>query len=186
MSITRWRCIEDFKMDHGDTAFIAGNVYERENGLFKSEVTLGYTHVISNDLIAKHFVQVSDYITIISGTQALGKRVYICGPISGLPDGNKPAFEAADKMIREHGFHPINPHVLCLDIVRSHQGTEQDLWTKCMKRDITYMLDCDFVVLLNGWHKSRGAMVEINTASAVGIPCIPLTEFLNKYAPVQD
>jgi nucleoside 2-deoxyribosyltransferase len=116
----------------------------------------------------------------------MSSKVYICGPISGLPDDNKPAFEAAEKIIRERGFQPINPHVLCFDIVLAHEGTPEELWKKCMKRDISYMLDCDLVVLLNGWHKSRGAMVEINTASAVGIQCITIKEFLAFYAPVQD
>ncbi len=113
-------------------------------------------------------------------------KVYICGPISGLPDNNKPAFEAAANLINSNYFQAINPHVLCIDIVHSHKGTPEELWTKCMKRDITYMLDCDFVVLLPGWHKSRGAMVEINTAAAVGIPVFPIKEFLNKHARVQD
>jgi hypothetical protein len=114
------------------------------------------------------------------------KKVYICGPISGLPDGNKEAFKNAEDWLRRLGMFPINPHVLCIDIVRSHKGTDAELWTKCMKRDISFMLDCDYVVLLPGWHKSRGAIVEINTASAVGIPVLTLSDFISKHETVQD
>ena len=37
------------------------------------------------------------------------KRIYIAGPMSGLPDCNRPAFHAEANHQRERGHIPLNP-----------------------------------------------------------------------------
>ena len=36
-------------------------------------------------------------------------RVYISGPMTGLPDCNRAAFDAAAKRLAEQGFFAVNP-----------------------------------------------------------------------------
>lgn len=99
-------------------------------------------------------------------------RVYLCGPITGLPNNNREAFSNAYDKWTKLGHQVINPHVLCEDLVRAHKGTPEELWQKCMKRDIAWMVECDTVVLLDGWNNSRGANMERSIAQQLGIECI--------------
>ena len=97
-------------------------------------------------------------------------RVYLCGPISNIPDGNRPAFYAAEQQLERLGYEVVNPHKLCANTVHEHVGTERELWLKCMKRDIPAMLSCDVVALLPTWQASKGATLERNLACALDIP----------------
>jgi hypothetical protein len=33
-----------------------------------------------------------------------------------------------------------------------------------MKEDIKFLLDCDFIFMLDNWQESRGAIIELNLA----------------------
>ncbi len=39
-------------------------------------------------------------------------RIYLAGPMTGLPDLNRPAFDAAERRLTEQGHFVINPHDL--------------------------------------------------------------------------
>ena len=87
-------------------------------------------------------------------------KVYIAGPISGMPDLNKPEFaDMADKL-RKAGFDAVNPHETC-------EGIEG--WVECMKADIKQLMDCDYIILLDGWNNSRGCRIEIALCRELGI-----------------
>lgn len=90
-------------------------------------------------------------------------RVYIAGPISGLPDGNRPAFAAAADMIRRIGAEPIDPHH-----VSDMAGVTT--WRDCMIADLAELIHADAVFLLPGWSLSRGAKIEADLALALAIP----------------
>jgi len=107
--------------------------------------------------------------------------VYICGPITGIPNLNREAFEAAQSKLLEAGHHPLNPHVICRDIVAMHTGSPEELWTRCMKRDITELLKAEAIVLLDKWWMSRGCNVEISLAKKLGIPIYELEKFIERY-----
>jgi hypothetical protein len=89
-----------------------------------------------------------------------------------MPDGNKKAFNEAQEKLLALGHYPINPHNVCRDIVAMHEGTTEELWTKCMKRDITELLKADAVLLLPGWQNSKGACIERELAKNIGIPTV--------------
>jgi hypothetical protein len=93
-------------------------------------------------------------------------KVYIAGPISGMPDYNRQAFaDMADKL-RRSGFDAVNPHETCSGIVADN---DKDLWAKCMKADIKQLMDCDYIMLLPGWNKSKGCRIEIALCKELGI-----------------
>ncbi len=81
--------------------------------------------------------------------------VYICGPISGLPNLNREAFEAAEQALRKKGYEPINPHK-----IPEHVGAKDQSWHGYMKRCIPYLMKADLVVLLPGYVQSKGAWKE--------------------------
>lgn len=89
------------------------------------------------------------------------KTVYLSGPMTGLPDLNFPAFHAAAADLRARGVHVINPAEINPD--------SQMSWEACMRADIRALCDCDVLVLLPGWEKSKGAHLELHIAHRLGL-----------------
>lgn len=89
------------------------------------------------------------------------KRIYLSGPMSGLPDYNRPAFFQAERQLIAAGYDVINP---------ARNGLpESATWEQHMRRDIVMMMEADGVALLHGWHGSRGANIEDDLAVRLGI-----------------
>ena len=88
-------------------------------------------------------------------------KIYISGPISGLPKGNREAFEHAAELIRANGHDPVNPHKVCAHITGS--------WLDYMRADIKALMDADAILLIDGWSDSRGAVVELQIAAMLGL-----------------
>lgn len=89
------------------------------------------------------------------------KRVYIAGPMTGLPEFNYPAFNAAAAELRAAGYHVENP----AENPEPASGT----WAAYMRMAIAQLVTCDAIYLLPGWAKSRGAKVEVELAQTLGI-----------------
>lgn len=91
------------------------------------------------------------------------KRVYVAGPMTGLPEFNFPAFHAATATLRARGLDVINPAEFTPDL------DNVPAWEDCMRRDIAALVTCDSVVLLPGWEASRGATLEHLIATKLGM-----------------
>jgi hypothetical protein len=83
-------------------------------------------------------------------------RIYISGPMTGLPELNFPAFHAAAAQLRAADFNVLNPAEINPDSGMS--------WQACMRADIKALCDCDAIVLLPGWQRSKGAQLELHLA----------------------
>ncbi|UZV40248.1 hypothetical protein Acica_43 [Acidovorax phage Acica] len=88
-------------------------------------------------------------------------RIYVAGPMTGLPELNFPAFHAAAAALRAEGHHVENPAEINAD------PTAQ--WLDCMRMDIARLVTCDAVYMLPGWQNSRGALVEHTLATGLGL-----------------
>jgi hypothetical protein len=86
-------------------------------------------------------------------------KLYIAGPMTGLPDFNHPAFHAAAAKLRSLGYEVANPAEICPDTSMPYG--------ECMRLDIREMTHCDGLAMLPDWHLSRGAMLEVETAKAM-------------------
>ena len=93
--------------------------------------------------------------------------VYLSGPMTGLPDFNRPAFHAAAAALREQGHVVINPAEVDLgpdatwvDYMRVHLAE--------IARRVTQ------VFVLPGWEGSRGAQLEVHVARSLGLPVVPV------------
>lgn len=108
------------------------------------------------------------------------KKVYISGPMTGIPDYNRSEFKKAEDKFTQMNFEVINPHNLftkeeldeIFSKVKSKEITEEDAWGIFMKRDIEHLMKCDFVAILPYWETSRGANLELANAKAVKMPII--------------
>lgn len=87
-------------------------------------------------------------------------RIYVCGPMTGLPEFNYPAFAAETARLRALGYEVISPAEINPD-----GGT----WQECMKRDIAQLMTCNLLVCLPGWTESQGARIETKLANELGI-----------------
>lgn len=88
-------------------------------------------------------------------------KVYIAGPMTGLPDLNFPAFHGMAAWYRGMGYEVVNPAEIVMD-----QTTG---WVECMRADIKELVTCDAIALLPGWEKSKGATLEHHIAKALGM-----------------
>lgn len=102
-------------------------------------------------------------------------KVYIAGPMSGLPDFNYPAFHEAAKALQAvgHTYHnPANAESL------NTTGKPQS-WDWYMRHAITMLVHAEGVALLPGWEKSKGATLEHLIALQLGMEIRPLQEWLS-------
>lgn len=88
-------------------------------------------------------------------------RIYLSGPMTGLPEFNFPAFHAAAANLRAQGFEVVSPAEIVPDLTTS--------WEKCMRADIKALCDCDAIALLPGWEKSKGAHLELHIGHRLGL-----------------
>ena len=94
------------------------------------------------------------------------KKVYICGPMTGLQEHNYPAFHAAEAKLLEDGYEVVSPARL------DHSANET--WEDHMKTDIKAMMDCDTICVLPGADGSSGATKERIIASWLKFDVITL------------
>lgn len=87
------------------------------------------------------------------------RRIYISGPMTGLPGFNYPAFNAEAARLRALGYHVENPA----------ENPPQESWVAYIAVCIPQLLTCDTIALLPGWSESRGALWERYVASQEGI-----------------
>ena len=90
------------------------------------------------------------------------KRIYIAGPMTGLPDHNFPAFHAAAHRIRQAGFEAVNP-------AENFGGRTDFPRETYLRADIKLLAQCDAVAMLGGWEDSRGAKLEYLVAWELGM-----------------
>lgn len=98
-------------------------------------------------------------------------KLYLCGPMTGMPLWNFPAFRLAEKILRDAGFEVINPATIHGDLSALSDDELTANRHQYLKTDIAAMLTADGVCMLPGWGNSKGATLEVGVAEAVGIPC---------------
>ena len=99
-------------------------------------------------------------------------RLYLAGPMSGIAQLNFPKFHAEAARLRALGFEVINPAELINedpDMVFASAAAQAEHWRECMRVDITQLLLCDGVALLDGWTCSKGARLEQHVALELGM-----------------
>lgn len=95
----------------------------------------------------------------------MSEKVYISGPVSGLPLGEvRETFAARERALVHAGYKVVNP------LERSLQALGEDkTWEEYMAFDVLLLLKCDLINFLQGWEDSRGARLEAAIARKKGI-----------------
>jgi len=100
-------------------------------------------------------------------------KIYLAGPMSGLPQFNFPAFFEAAAKLRADGFEVVSPAEIdnAEDKGAALQSTDGDpnnrtlikkTWGDFLARDVKLIADTgiEAIVFLQGWTDSRGARLE--------------------------
>lgn len=92
-------------------------------------------------------------------------RVYLSGPMTGLPEFNKAEFDKYAERWRGFGYVVVSP-------IELDGGDTERPREYYMKRDLILLLTdaVDAVVVLPDWHLSAGARLEVAVAKEVGLP----------------
>jgi hypothetical protein len=99
-------------------------------------------------------------------------KVYIAGPMTGLPDFNYPAFFRAAEQLAAVGVEPINP-------ARAESREGASTWLDFMRLSLVDIAACDGIATLPGYAQSRGAAIEVHIADALGLPVRPVEQWLS-------
>lgn len=94
----------------------------------------------------------------------MSKRIYIAGPMSGLPEFNYPAFNAVAVELRAQGYHVENP--------AENPAPHCQSWLGYMRLAVAQLITCDTVYMLPGWRDSRGARIEHALAKDMGLDVV--------------
>lgn len=106
----------------------------------------------------------------VLATRLFHSRLYLSGPMTGLPELNFPAFHAAAAVLRAQGFAVVNPAEINPDGAMP--------WHLCMRADIKALCDCDAIVLMPGWQRSQGAALELHVAQRLQMEVLSLDGLL--------
>ena len=100
------------------------------------------------------------------------KLLYLSGPMTGIADLNRQAFNDAEHRLRALGFGVINPHDLPMPEL-GEDAPHEELWAECLALDVWILVKTnrpDALVLLPGWRNSRGSLLEAAVCRRFGIP----------------
>lgn len=105
------------------------------------------------------------------------KKIYIAGPMSGLPDFNFPAFFAAQAKLEADGWTVFNPAAkeqeAKLDPIAVATGDARAAIAKgfdfreCFTWDMEKVIEATAIFMLPGWVASPGATAEHAVAVAM-------------------
>lgn len=105
----------------------------------------------------------------------LVKKLYLAGPMTGIPKFNFPAFFAAQKTLENLGYEIVSPAEMDLEDVGDMALSSEDgklnsngtvetghTFGDFLARDVKIVADIVAgVVCLPGWEKSKGARLEV-------------------------
>lgn len=115
-----------------------------------------------------------------------GSKVYVAGPMRGIPEFNFPAFNAAAAALRQIGCEVFNPAEKDnerhgTDISKGNATGDEAIASaqhgfnlrEALGMDLAWICaEADAVALLPGWENSKGANAEKATAEALGLQVV--------------
>jgi hypothetical protein len=114
-------------------------------------------------------------------------RLYLAGPMRGLPEHGFPAFLEAEARLAALGHAVVSPARLSVALaadrfdIREPYEQAPEVYQavfgampreQFMEQDLAQLLRCEAVAVLPGWESSEGARLEVTVALATGRPVL--------------
>lgn len=92
-------------------------------------------------------------------------KIYLAGPMSGIPQSNFPLFDTVAAVLRGRGWDVISPAELDDPDVRAKVLVDKSTgktWGEFLARDVKLIADegVEGIIFLPEWYTSRGARLE--------------------------
>lgn len=101
--------------------------------------------------------------------------------MTGVPERNAPAFNAAATKLRAAGYSVFNPAELVSNLVFAPTGTVARELRQALLEDMTYICtEAEGIAFLPGWEESLGAKAERALGVALGIIVGDVSTFLGE------
>lgn len=107
------------------------------------------------------------------------RKIYIAGPMRGIPFYNFPEFDRAAEKLFNEGWDPVNPAELDRELGYHPEDMPVNFdWNSIpegfplkaiVAKDIDALTECDAIYMLAGWEKSKGAKAEVAVAMWLGL-----------------
>lgn len=118
-------------------------------------------------------------------------KLYLAGPMRGIPLFNYPAFDEAKETLVSRGHDVYSPADIDRDAGEDYSATRDpnstftpDELREFLERDLRALAQCDGVVLLPGWKTSKGALLEVAAANFLGLKTYLYSAFVFAAFPI--
>lgn len=108
-------------------------------------------------------------------------RLYIAGPMRGIPELNHPAFFEAEAALRPRyiTFNPARQDQDSGIDEAAFADNENAIIREVLELDTRWICrHADGIALLNGWRYSKGAKMEVALGKALGLPVRPYRDWI--------
>lgn len=98
------------------------------------------------------------------------RKIYLAGPMRGLPNLNFDAFHEARARWESAGWQVMSPASIDLAVGLGPQCHSDDtMLRQLITMDVACICNCDAIAMLPGWEKSMGSTVELALAQFLGL-----------------
>ena len=91
------------------------------------------------------------------------ENIYISGPMDGIKNNNKTAFEKAYEHLKTKYKEVVNPHNIYPDYLSDCE------YINYIIADLLILTTCQAIYMLEGWEHSAGAIIEHKSAEKLGL-----------------
>lgn len=103
-------------------------------------------------------------------------RVYLAGPMTGIPEFNFPEFDRNAAILESAGHTVFNPAQMDRELGFDPTVPEVSgqFLRDALRRDLSAICGADAIAMIQGWEKSGGARIEWMLAVHLGLEIIYL------------
>jgi hypothetical protein len=106
-------------------------------------------------------------------------KIYISGPMRGVPKNNFPVFDSITAHLRAFGYEAVSPAERDrAEGITEDTPVDDEKAKELLQRDLNDLEECDAIMLLPGWESSVGALRELSKAHELGLLVYKWEEFV--------
>jgi len=113
-------------------------------------------------------------------------KIFLSGPMTGLPNYNFDRFNEVEKKLKDAGFDVVNPVVICERFGQENVVKDKRLFDAMVARQQVEERKCNAVLLLDGWQSSKGVRLELDTALKNGFKIFLESDFADVLGKIPD